>query len=393
LKVTIFLEHRFQQTPDGEYWAKNSFSYSFWKPYLEVFSQVNIVARVLSVDHPSEGYSISSGDNVSFSPIAYYKGPIQFLLKYQKIKRQVNEALINSHQVILRVPTSGLSDLAFKVLHRENKDYSVEVVADPFDVLSKGSIDSVFRRFYQKILTNSLKQLCEKAKFASYVTEYSLQNRYPATEAKFATWYSDVKIAENEIAPEPRSESHFSSKKQFVIISVGTMSHVLYKAQDVLIKALVIVLKTVPHCKLQLVGDGENIENLKELAKELNVSDNVEFLGYVKSGEDVFRLLDKADLFVLPSRQEGLPRAMLEAFARALPCIGSTVGGFPELLNSEYMVTPNDEKSLGQLMINVLSDPKKLSNMSANNLLKSTKYSSSVFRKTRMDFYKRIAQG
>ena len=62
-------------------------------------------------------------------------------------------------------------------------------------------------------------------------------------------------------------------------------------------------------------------------------------------GHGVTEQLDAADVFVLPSRQEGLPRAMIEAMARSLPCVGSDVGGISELI-PDWVVPPNDPQAL-----------------------------------------------
>ena len=88
------------------------------------------------------------------------------------------------------------------------------------------------------------------------------------------------------------------------------------------------------------------------------------FLGQLPAGEMVRAQLDKADLFILPSKTEGLPRALVEAMARALPCIGTTVGGIPELLPSEDLVPPGDVKALAETIEDVLRRPERLAKMS-----------------------------
>ena len=90
---------------------------------------------------------------------------------------------------------------------------------------------------------------------------------------------------------------------------------------------------------LRFIGDGRRRQDLEALAAQLNCRDRIVFAGQIASTAVVAEL-DQADLFVLPSRHEGLPRAMIEAMARALPCIGSDVAGFPELLPPSAIV-PN----------------------------------------------------
>lgn len=102
---------------------------------------------------------------------------------------------------------------------------------------------------------------------------------------------------------------------------------------DILIKAFKILnckLKTV-NCKLVLIGDGEQKEKLVLLAKELGIFDKVIFVGSVSHAE-LPKYLKIADVFVRPSRSEGLGSAFLEAMAAGTPIIGTKVGGIPDFL-------------------------------------------------------------
>src|ERR1043166_5635017 len=111
----------------------------------------------------------------------------------------------------------------------------------------------------------------------------------------------------------------------------------MYKAPDVLIRAVAQCVAAGFDLTLHVVGDGKHRPELEQLASALGVSDRVIFLGLLPAGAAVRERLDRSDLFVLASRCEGLPRAMVEAMARSLPCIGSTIGGIPELLPEDDM--------------------------------------------------------
>ena len=102
--------------------------------------------------------------------------------------------------------------------------------------------------------------------------------------------------------------------------------------------------------------------------------------------------LDLADLFVLPSYQEGLPRAMVEAMARSLPCIGSTVGGIPELLQPEDMVPPGDAVALANKIREVVTDRDRMARMSARNLEKAKDYRNEVLQERRNEFYRYVRE-
>jgi glycosyltransferase involved in cell wall biosynthesis len=81
----------------------------------------------------------------------------------------------------------------------------------------------------------------------------------------------------------------------------------------------------------------------------------------------VQRALDRADLFVLPSLTEGLPRALLEAMARGLAAVATTVGGIPELLPADCLVPPRNAVALARRLREVMAQPAALMAMAQRN--------------------------
>jgi glycosyltransferase involved in cell wall biosynthesis len=76
----------------------------------------------------------------------------------------------------------------------------------------------------------------------------------------------------------------------------------------------------------------------------------------------------------MASRTEGLPRALLEAMARGLACVGTTVGGIPELLKPDALVPPEDAPKLADKIQQFLSDPALMTEMASENLVKAQEY-------------------
>jgi glycosyltransferase involved in cell wall biosynthesis len=102
--------------------------------------------------------------------------------------------------------------------------------------------------------------------------------------------------------------------------------------------------------------------------------------------------LDRADLFILASRTEGLPRAMLEAMARALPCIGTRVGGIPELLDDDDLVDSGDVTGLAGKIREVAGDRARIGRMSARNLEVASGYRAEILNARRKQFFEHIRQ-
>jgi glycosyltransferase involved in cell wall biosynthesis len=139
-----------------------------------------------------------------------------------------------------------------------------------------------------------------------------------------------------------------------------------------------------------LAGDGRHAHAMRDLAARLGIKSQTRFLGQLASGRAVRDFLDSVDVFVMPSRQEGLPRAMLEAMARGCPCIGSNIGGIPELLVAEDLVPPNDPEVLARKIMEVTADPQRMKAMSARNLAKAKQFDPEALRDVRRAFYQYV---
>jgi glycosyltransferase involved in cell wall biosynthesis len=145
-------------------------------------------------------------------------------------------------------------------------------------------------------------------------------------------------------------------------ITVGSFTR--NKGVDVLIRAFAVLAARSQEVELILVGDGEARPACEALAAELRVADLVSFLGY---RTDVPALLAEADVFVLPSREENAPIALLEAMAAGRVCIASAVGGVPGLLppGSGLLVTPGDVGALTGALAEVYDEPARAAAMGA----------------------------
>jgi len=127
-------------------------------------------------------------------------------------------------------------------------------------------------------------------------------------------------------------------------------------------------------CKIQLVGEGPEKENLKKLAEEFSV--DLELLG-LKNKNELKKIYQKADIFVLPSKNEGMSNALLEALASGLPCIVSDTGGTSELIskNEGIVLEENNSDCLKKHLKYLLENKKILTKMSKNARLKAEKMS------------------
>lgn len=385
MDVVVTAEHRFSRTPDGAVWSQTAYGYPFFEAhFLGAFDAVKIVSRVSDVDRIEGTWNRVDGPGVTLHGLPHYIGPIGYVRNARKVGMAARAAVAPGDAVILRVPSQIATHLD-PMLRRAGRPYGVQVVGDPYDVFAPGTIKHPLRPYFRWSFSRNLRRQCANASAAAYVTERTLQRRYPCPA--YSTYFSDVEITARALAAAPRTPT--PGKSDFSLLTIGSLAQ-LYKAPDVLIDAVASLVKEGMQLRLMIVGDGRYRSELEQRAKARGVCSRVVFRGQLPSGDAVRAELDGADLFVLPSRTEGLPRAMIEAMARGLPCIGSTVGGIPELLDAADMVPPDNAAALASLIRAVLADPARMASMAARNLGRAANYRDDVLRDRRDEYYRHL---
>ena len=169
--------------------------------------------------------------------------------------------------------------------------------------------------------------------------------------------------------PEVNQDDHF-------ILTVGRLSH--QKGQDLLLRAYARINPIFPHYSLVLLGEGEWKNELEDLARELNITDKVLFLG---RRNDVSQWLQKATVFALPSRWEGQSFALLEAMAAGTPIIASNASSIPDLIEDGQegiLFEQSDVQDLTRKLSWALSNQSEMKAMAARANKKARRYDQQV---------------
>jgi len=228
----------------------------------------------------------------------------------------------------------------------------------PKDIVWIFSEHSVFnrRRTFKifKILDNFTYSRYSKIICVSKQVEFALISWMPSVKGK-------TNVLPNAI-PIPKF-LNLCSVKTYDILFVGRLIHA--KGVEILLEAIKILKnKYSRNLKIAIVGEGSLKENLNNLAVELGVNGEVEFLGIRKDIEDI---MVSSKIFVLPSRWEGFGIVIIEAMSNMLPVIAANVGGIPELIENGkegILVPPENPKALARVIDSLLEDDelrKKLS--------------------------------
>ena len=154
---------------------------------------------------------------------------------------------------------------------------------------------------------------------------------------------------------EPKAESP--------IVFLSTSRLTPRKGIDRLVEAFAVALQysTTP-LELHLIGEGEQRPMLEGRVKELNIADKVKFLGRIEHSA-LGKFYNEAHVFVLPSKNEGMSNAALEALASGLPLLVSATGGMEELLTegkNGLFIEPDDKKSFAEAMVSLANNKESL---------------------------------
>jgi glycosyltransferase involved in cell wall biosynthesis len=289
----------------------------------------------------------------------------------------------------------NVGTLVWKELRRRGMPFGVEVVGDPWTGFAPGVIKTPFRPIFRCLFRRSLKAQCRKAVAALYVTTRTLQRWYPP--GGYTVGVSDVNLEDADFAAieqvdakvrrylEPRSAS-----TPWCVVHIGTMSQ-HYKDHPTLLRGVASCIKAGVPIRLRLIGDGAYRDTFKVLASDLGIAGQTTFVGRIPAGQPIRDALDEADLFVLPSSGgEGLPRVIVEAMARGVPCIASDVGGVAELLEPSDVFPPKSAECFADKLAEVLNDPVRLTRMAHRNRKESEQYHSRVLTPCREEFLRQL---
>jgi glycosyltransferase involved in cell wall biosynthesis len=386
MQLSIVLDHRFERMTDGSVWTRSVYPYSFWSAYLAVFDTVKVIARVRNSGSTVIPGHRADGNGVVFHEVPFYLGPWEYLRRAGSVATAVRRAIGARDAVLFRV-ASTLANCAWPEMRKSQRPYGAEVVGDPYEAFSPGCCRHPMRPLFRRWFAAVQKRQCASAAVVSYVSARALQERYPGIAATFTTNYSDVILSDDAFVAAPRAPR--PHRGEYQLITVGSLEQP-YKGTDILIRAVADLVRAGIPIQLTVVGDGRYRHGMMALASRAGVTPRVKFAGQLPGPAAIREGLDAADLFVLPSRTEGLPRAMIEAMARALPCVGSAVGGIPELLPEADLFPAGDVGALSLKIAAVLNDCGRMASMSRHSLRVARSYHQRILGPRRHEFLQHL---
>ena len=359
---SLFCEARFGRSADGG-WA-GADGASPWGRYLRRGDSLRVVARA---DERRGTGNTPLPDGVRLIPLPYYVGFRQLAAQAAQLTVSTARAVRDAEVIILRLP-GVIGSVAAAACLLSRRRYAVEVVGDPREVLAAGVLGAGGRVSAASAAALT-RWVVRRADAVLYATKERLQRRYPPGVGSTSTGMANVVLGPDAYLAQPRRWSPGRAR----IVAVGSQEQ-RYKGHDVLLRAVRRLINDGHDVDAVIVGGGRTNREIRALVTALGLDDRVTLTGAIDDRARLVEILDGASVFAMPSRTEGLPRALVEAMARGLPAVGTDVGGIPELLEPRWIVPPGDDDALAGAVAELLADPGMWEAQSHRNLVVARGY-------------------
>lgn len=348
MKLVFAHDHRFAAMA-GSVYSENHFAAGFWDRYLGSFDRLTVMGRRAEPTGADCRATMleSSREDVDFALLPSLSSPRGALLERRSTIARIRQIVGNHDAVVARLPSEiGLATL--RAARALGVPAAIEVVGCAYD--AHAHYGTRLGALYAPLARYRMRQALDQATHAIYVTQHFLQQRYPAPHAVIQT-ASNVELAPLDMRVLERRLQRMDdgSDRPLVLGLVGSL-RTRMKGIQVALRALADRHGELPDFRFRILGGGDRSGWEAEAAKA-GLADRVSFDGAFPDQQRVLDWLDEIDLYLQPSLQEGLPRALIEAMSRGCPALGSDLAGIPELLDPADLARPGDAGDLGELIV------------------------------------------
>ena len=297
------------------------------------------------------------------------------------LKKKIDCLLDEIDLIFARMP-SQTSNVVLSRVQKKNKPYLVEVGGCAWDSFwNHGLMGKLIAPYMYLNERKYIKSAC----FATYVTKVFLQKRYPNKHKTINC--SNVYLTEpqSRTLDERLAKIEQMDPSRPVLGQAVNSIDVKYKGEHLIIRAMKDLKEKGIIAEFQVVGPGIG-DFLKKESEKYGVSDQIKILGTLKK-DKMTEWLKSIDIYTQPSKQEGLPRSVIEAMSLGCAAVGSNIAGIPELLDEECLFDPDNNKEIVNSLLWVL-DKKNMISQAKRNFEKAKEYQLDLLEQRRSVFFK-----
>lgn len=368
-------DHKFPKNGD-DYYYSYGFDEAFFNRYISIFGSLGIIGRENKINQNIDNTNLVD-EEINFTTIENLRD-----LRSIEIREKIKNEIKKSEYIVIRLP-SILGLYAAKWARKYRKPYLIEVVGCAWDAIANKGLKHTPSAL---LIMHLMKKTILNSDYVVYVTEEFLQKRYPTKGEWIAcsnVTLEDVDIKDLEDRLNKIEKIDLNEK---VIIGTCATIDVVYKGQEDVIKAMSQLKRDGYQIEYQLVGGGSS-DYLSNVAQRYGVSGQVKFIGSLNH-KDVFKWLESIDIYVHPSKQEGLSRAIIEAMSKGCPIFGADAGGIHEQIDNDFIF---DKGSVNEILRILKSFNKSsMKDQAVKNHEKSKRYVKEKLYLRREEFFKKF---
>lgn len=386
MKKCLYIHDHIFKKKDNYFYSEGKMSNDVLERYDLVENQIiNILCRSENIQNTKDmGSKLTkiTKENAFFYPVKGINFSHIFSKFFFKNIKLIFRLIKKSDFIVVRLPSFlGIFCLIINIIF--NKKYFIEFVGSPKEALLMAkSNHSILYKLFVSIFDKLNQYFVYHADGVIYVTQFSLQEKFPSKG--FQATASNVEVNVDII--KPKIEDYKVNLENIKIGLIASYNNE-YKGLDIAIKAISILKQKGHNVSLYILGSGKLLNHYTNLSQKFGVKEHIHFEGSLAGGDAVLEWLKKLDLYIQPSRTEGLPRALIEAMSVGLPAIASNVGGIPELLPKEYLIEKEDFENLASKLEKLLISKELRFNSGLENWETSQKYDAKVLKKERQKFW------
>ncbi|HDK27526.1 MAG TPA: glycosyltransferase family 1 protein [Candidatus Atribacteria bacterium] len=344
---------------NDKYFTLSPFN-TFFSAFLHYFDYVSMALPFLG-DKIQIKNGIAMPEDIEIVELPGFKGVIDFIRKSIWILPKLIPVLhkeIKKSDAVMVMHDDFLGLITLLQARKQKKPHllflggnQVEVVRNKYTGLKRwGAIylAHLFEKIDQYWMDHGLTVL---------VTGREMIERLSAPERYIYPYFTSLISDEDIIYRKPRDISSNSTN----ILYAGFLTE--NKGVHILLEAFARFREKyhTPDIKLHLAGDGYFRPKLEEICQQLKITENVIFYGFIGDKEKLKQLFREADMFVLPSKSEGIPKVLLEAMAYGVPILTTNVGGIPDIIEdgvNGLLIPPGSPGGFVKGMAKILFDAK-----------------------------------
>lgn len=377
---------RLKQDDKGYWYTDGNFNDDVWKRYLKLCEELIVLLRredkIYSEKEAKQKFNcFNNGYNIDIVSLLDVYSSSKSFLKQKENDSIIEKNVIKCDAAVIRSVGNYYTNTVLKFCIKYHKPYLIEVTGFAWEGQwyhgLKGKIFALPREL-------KMRKSIKNASYVSYVTNKTLQKRYPS--AGITLGCSDVELEEldNSVLIN-RLDKIVSHHGTFTLGTAGWLEQL--KGQQTAIEALGELKKRGNlNFKYQLLGLGST-NYLKSVAEKCGVSSQVFFLGG-KTREEVLKWMDSVDVYIQPSFSEGLCRTIVEAISRACPTICSNAGGNIELIDERYIFKSGNYFQIANMLEKI--DTKSLVEQAKCNFRSAHYFDKILLNKRREEFYRKF---